>query len=75
MRYRLFGRDGVSKKEFEQLIQLGIVKKRANYEEMLKMIEQRARRQEEIANSKRKREQAEQEKLEKGSRASSTALP
>ena len=39
MRYRLFGRDGVSKKEFEQLIELGIVRKRENYEEMVKMIE------------------------------------
>lgn len=44
MRYRLFGRDGVTKKEFEQLITLGIVKKRENYDEMVQMIEQRARR-------------------------------
>lgn len=55
MRYRLFGRDGVSKKEFEQLIALGIVKKKKDYEETLKLIEHRARRRDEISASVRKR--------------------
>ena len=48
MKYRLFGRDGVSKKEFNELIALNIVKKRHDYNDNLQaMANARQKRNEE----------------------------
>ena len=38
LRYRLFGRDGVSDKEFKNLTKLGVVKKSDDYDKHMDII-------------------------------------
>ena len=68
MRYRLFGRDGVTKKEFSDLIGLGIVKKRSDYNENIAAIA--------AAKDRRREQESALRALEgSGSATSSVASP